>query len=165
MNGVESAGTPGVVRLERLTVDNWRDVITLDIADDQRRFLDTPSVLYAVAEVQFHPTYTAYAIYDDQTPVGFAVFGHLPEDHSRWWIPLILIDHHHQGKGCGRAAMQQIIRQIQEQAPHCRDIGLSYKAENTVAERLYRGLGFAKANEHDEHGNVIARLEVPVGAR
>ena len=149
-----------MVRLTRLTRDNWREVITLDIADDQRSFLETPSVLYGVAEVQFHPTYTAYGVYDDETVVGFAVYGYIPEDAAQWWIPLILIDRRYQGKGYGRAALQLILQRIQQEAPHCREIALNYKPHNTVAERLYLSLGFEKTDEIDERGQITARLRL-----
>jgi diamine N-acetyltransferase len=149
-----------MVHLERLTADNWRQVITLDIANDQRRFVRTPSVLYGVAEVQFHPTYTAYAIYDDEMIVGFAVYGHAPDDPAHWWIPLILIDRHHQGKGYGRAAMQQIIQLIQAEAPQCRQIALSYQPDNAAAEHLYLSLGFENTGETDNRGYLTARLNL-----
>ncbi|MBZ0290788.1 MAG: GNAT family N-acetyltransferase, partial [Anaerolineae bacterium] len=138
--------------------ENWQQAITLDIADAQRRFLDTPSVLYGIAEVQFHPTYTPYAICDDETVVGFVVYGYVPEDASKWWIPLILIDHRHQGKGYGRAAMEAIIQAVREQAPDCREIALSYKPDNTVAERLYLSVGFEKTDEVDDRGQVTMRM-------
>lgn len=148
-----------MVRLERLTRDNWEKVITLAIADEQRRFLETPSVLYAFAEVQFHPTYTAYGVFDDETVVGFVIYGCLPEDRFKWWIPLLIIDLHYQGQGYGRAAMQLIISAVREQAPGCREIALSYKSDNQVAERLYLSLGFAKTDEIDERGQVTMRMK------
>jgi diamine N-acetyltransferase len=148
-----------MIRLERLTRDNWQQVISLDIADEQRRFLETPSVLYAVAEVQFHPTYTPYAICDDETTVGFAVYGYLPEDHAKWWIPLLIIDHRHQGKGYGRAAIEAILNTVRTQVPDCREIALNYKPDNTVAERLYLRIGFEKTDEVDERGQVTMRMK------
>jgi diamine N-acetyltransferase len=147
------------IRLERLTRHNWEQVITLDIAEHQRRFLETPSVLHAVAEVQFHPTYIAYAICDDKAAVGFVTYGHLPEDHAKWWIPLLIIDQRYQGKGYGRAAMKTIISSVREQAPYCREIALNYKPDNTVAERLYLRCGFEKTDEVDERGQVTMRLK------
>jgi diamine N-acetyltransferase len=147
-----------MIRLERITRDNWQQVIKLDIADEQRRFLETPSILYAIAEVQFYPPYMPYAIFDDETAVGFAVYGHLPEDPSSWWIPLLIIDQRYQGKGYGRAAMQAIIKAVREGVPDCREIALSYKPDNTAAERLYLSLGFEKTDEIDEHGQVTMRL-------
>jgi diamine N-acetyltransferase len=148
-----------MIRLERLTQANWQKVITLDIADEQRRFLETSSVLYAVAEVQFHPTYRAYAICDDETAVGFAIYGHLPEDPLKWWIPLLIVDRRYQSKGYGRAAMEIILKSAQEAASGCREIALSYKPENTLAERLYLSLGFAKTDELDERGQVTLRMK------
>lgn len=149
-----------MIRLSRLTRDNWKQVITLDITDEQRQFLETPSVLYAVAEVQFHPTYTAYAISDDETTVGFVVYGHLPENQMKWWIPLLIIDHHYQGRGYGRAAMEMVINAVREQAPDCREIGLSLKPDNTAAERLYLSVGFQKTDEVDEHGQVTMLMKL-----
>lgn len=149
-----------MIRLSHLTRDNWKQVIALDITDEQRRFLETPSVLYAVAEVQFHPTYTAYAISDDETTVGFVVYGYLPEDPSKWWIPLLIIDHRYQGKGYGRAAMEMVIHAVREQAPDCREIGLSLKPDNTTAERLYLSIGFEKTDEVDEHGQVTMLMKL-----
>lgn len=145
------------VRLERVTRDNWRQAIALDVTDYQRRFLDSESILHALAEVQFYPNYTPYAIYQGETMVGITSYGYLPEDPSKWWIPLIIIDHRHQGKGYGRAAMQAIIQRIQQEAPDWHAIGLSYKPANTVAERLYRSLGFEQT-ETDERGDIRAWL-------
>ncbi len=147
-----------MIRLERITRDNWEQATTLDIADAQRRFLETPSVLHAIAEVQFHPTYTPYAIFDDQTMVGFVVYGYLPEDHTKGWIPLLIIDQRYQGKGYGRAAMELVIRAVREQAPDCREIALNYKPDNTTAEHLYLRVGFHKTDEIDERGQVTMRL-------
>jgi diamine N-acetyltransferase len=147
-----------MVRLERVTQDNFQQVISLDIADEQRRFLETPTVLYAVAEVQFHPPYTPYAICDGDTMVGFVIYGHRPEDHLMWWIPLLIIDQRYQGKGYGRAAMETIIHSVRAQAPDSREIALSYKPENVAAERLYLSVGFAKTDAVDEHGQVTMRL-------
>ena len=148
-----------MIRLERVTQDNLQQVITLDIADDQRRFLETPSVLYGVAEVQFHPTYLPYAICDDETMVGFIIYGYLPEDPLKWWIPLLIIDHRYQGKGYGRAAMEAVIKTVREQVPDCKEIALSYKQDNTAAERLYLSVGFEKTDEIDDRDQVTMRLK------
>lgn len=149
-----------MIRLERVTQDNFKQVIRLDIAEEQRRFLETPTILYAIAEVQFHPTYIPYVICDDATMVGFVIYGHLPEDHTRWWVPLLIIDHHWQGKGYGRTAMELVLNTVRTKAPYCREIALSYKSDNVVAERLYFSLGFEKTEEIDELGQVTMRLHV-----
>ena len=148
-----------MIRLERVTQDNLQEVVTLDIAEEQRRFLETPSVVYAMAEVQFHPTYLPYAICDGDTMVGFVIYGYLPEDHSKWWIPLLIIDRRYQGKGYGRAAMETVIHTVREQEQDCKEIALNYKVDNTVAERLYLSVGFEKTDEIDDRGQVTMRLK------
>lgn len=148
-----------MIQLERITLANWEQAITLDIADDQRRFLETPSVLHAIAEVQFHPTFTAYAVCDEDTMVGFAIYGYLPEDTTKWWIPLIIIDRRYQGKGYGRAAVKAMIDAVRTQAPNSREIALNYKADNIVAERLYLSIGFEKTDEIDDKGQITMRLK------
>ncbi len=147
-----------MIRLERVTQDNFKQVIALDIADDQRRFLETPTVLYAIAEVQFHPPFLPYAIYADDMMVGFVIYGYLPEDHSKGWIPLFIIDRHYQGKGYGRAAMQTIINTMRQEIPNCSEIALCFKPDNTIAERLYLSVGFEKTTEIDEQGQITMRL-------
>jgi diamine N-acetyltransferase len=148
-----------MIRLERVSRDNWEQAITLDIADDQRRFLETPSILYGIAEVQFHPTYLPHVIYDGDTMVGFVVYGYLPEDHAKWWIPLLIIDRRYQGKGYGRAAMGAVIQAVRAQAPDSTEIALNFKPDNTVAERLYSSLGFVRTAEVDDKGQITMRLK------
>lgn len=148
-----------MIRLGRVTQDNFKQVIALDIADNQRRFLETPTVLYAIAEVQFHPPFLPYIIYADETMIGFVIYGHLPEDPAKGWIPLFIIDRHHQGKGYGRAAMQTIISTMRTEIPNCSEIALCFKPDNTVAEHLYLSVGFEKTTEIDEQGQVTMRLK------
>lgn len=149
-----------MIRLERVVRDNWKEVIKLDIADEQRRFLETPSVLHSVAEGQFHPTYTSHAVCDDETIVGFIAYGYLPEEPTKWWIPLIIIDHRYQGKGYGRGALTAVIQAVREQAPDATEIGLSYNPTNAVAEGLYLSLGFEKTDEIDDRGQVTMRKQL-----
>ncbi len=148
------------VTLKRVTKDNWRDVIALEVAGEQRRLLDSESVLHFLAEAQFYPSYAPYAIYDGETLVGFVSFGYLPDDPSKWWVPFLIIDRRHQRKGYGRAAMQAVIHRVREEALDCEAIGLCYKPENAAACRLYRSLGFGPADELDEKGEIQAWLRL-----
>lgn len=119
------------------------DVMAIEVTEAQERFIDPPSVAAFLADDADHPTFTSYAVCDGATIVGFASYGQEP-DHEEWrrWIPLVVIDRRHQGKGYGRALMETVIRSIRAEAPECRAIGLSCKPANVVALRLYRSLGF-----------------------
>ena len=148
------------VRVEPVTARNWREATAIRVSDEQRAFLDTPDIEEFLADASQHPTYTPCDIYDGETVVGIVSYGYLPEDLSRWWVPLLVIDRHHQRRGYARAAMRTVIDKIRREAPKCGAIGLSYKPANLVAERLYLSLGFEKTGETDERGEVYAWLRL-----
>jgi diamine N-acetyltransferase len=74
------------------------------------------------------------------------------------WIQRILIDARYQHQGYGRAAMEAVIARIQ-QHEGCREIGLSYHPDNTVAAHLYERLGFRPTGEL-RGGEIVVQLTV-----
>jgi len=71
-----------------------------------------------------------------------------------WVVAILIIDKHHQRKGYGRAAMEQVIQQARTEAPDKSGIVISYRPSNVVAERLYTSLGFKPEGEFE--GDVLA---------
>jgi diamine N-acetyltransferase len=105
--------------------------------------LDTPFLDASLGDASQHPTFACYGVYDeDSQPVGFISFGYEPEDPTRGWIPLLLIDERYQHRGYGRAAILEAIRCMSVEIPGCVAIGLSYKPKNEAAAAVYRSLGF-----------------------
>lgn len=147
------------VTIEPVTAANFQAVTELEIAENQRAYIHPPTVTALLAEVRLHPTYAPYALYTGETPVGFAIYGHDGDPEKRW-IAVLMIDRRHQGKGYGRAAVQAIIQRIRQDAPGCREIGLSYKPDNLAAERHYLSLGFVKTGEPREDGDTVVRLRM-----
>lgn len=128
-----------IVHLREIERDNWKQAIRLAVAPEQRRFV--ASNLYSIAEAIFNPTFAPLAIYDGaEMMVGFLMYGTNP-DNGELWILRLMVGHQHQGRGYGRAAMEEIIRRLQAK-PDCQEIFTSYKPGNHIAARLYRSLGF-----------------------
>jgi diamine N-acetyltransferase len=150
------------IRLEPVTDANRAAVCAVEVRADQRRFLATPSIAEFLDAAPDHPSYACYALVEAEAVVGFVSFGYEPEQPSRRWVPLLIIDRRHQGRGHGRSAMSAMIELARAAVPAVEAIGLSYRPGNDVAARLYRGLGFAPAGE-DEKGEVVAwlRLDSP----
>ena len=96
------------------------------------------------------------AIYAAEEPVGFLMYSFWDERES-YWLLRLMIAADHQGKGYGRAAMQQAIQLIRGQ-PGCSSISLSFEPENATAERLYTSLGFKPTGEILE-GEIVYRLD------
>ena len=137
------------VRLEIVTADNRIEAEALEVAEEQRQFLDTPSISEFLAAAPSYPEFDPHLIRADRVAVGLVSFGYLPEDQTKSWVPLLIVDHRYQGNGYGRAAMQAVIDEVRRNAPNCRSLGLSYKAENVIARRLYESLGFLPFDEKD----------------
>ena len=134
-----------IVHLREINQDNWKQAIRIDVAPEQKRFV--ASNLYSIAEAIFNPTYVPLAIYDEavssskaETMVGFLMHGTNP-DNDELWILRLMVDQQYQGRGYGRAAMEEIIRRLRAR-PDCQEIFTSYEPDNDVAARLYRSLGF-----------------------
>jgi diamine N-acetyltransferase len=143
------------ITLREITRDNLRECIRLSLTEEQQNFV-APNVR-SIAEAYVEPTFVPLAIYEDETMVGFVMYGRDPETGADWIIRL-MIDAQHQGKGYGRAAMHAVIARIKQQ-PDCKEIRISYVPENSAAEQLYRSIGFEPTGEI-EHDEVIARLPV-----
>ncbi len=79
-------------------------------------------------------------------------------NEGQYWIWRLMIDKDQQGKGYGRAAMQEAIRLLKTR-PDCKEIWLDFTPGNVVAARLYLSLGFEQMGV-DEKGEIVMRLRM-----
>ena len=141
-----------MIELREVNADNWREVIRIEPRKDQLRFV--ASVAHYLNLCHYGGEWQPLALFHDDEPIGFAMWGYDPEDDS-YWIGGFVIDGKHQGKGYGRAAMETLLEYLARQ-PGYREAALSYEPENTVASRLYASLGFIETGERVED-ELIAR--------
>jgi diamine N-acetyltransferase len=144
------------VTLKELTQDNWEACIDLKVHPEQKDFV--ASNLYSIAESQFYPGCVPLAVHDGDTLVGFIMYEPdlLSQLEGVYFICRLMIDCAYQGKGYGRMAMQQVIERLRKY-PDCRVIRTSYVPENTMAAKLYYGLGFLPTGEVED-GEIILQL-------
>jgi diamine N-acetyltransferase len=131
------------VTLREITPENFSAVINLDVAEDQELFV-APNVK-SIAQVYIYPDAIPLAVYNDDEPVGFVMYGYDPDD-GKYYLGRLMIDAKHQGKGYGKAATLEVIRRMRE-IEGCREIYLSFVPENTGAEKLYSSVGFERTGE------------------
>jgi len=146
------------IRLEPVTVNNWKACIALELAPDQEGFV--PSNLYSIAESQFYPDARSTAIYNERNQlVGYVLWG---RDIlvNKWKIFRIMIDKSHQRQGYGKSAISAIIARI-SQEPNGHEILISYHNDNEIARILYAKMGFVE-QEIDPEGKVTALLKQDV---
>ncbi len=139
--------------IQPVTKENWRDLVKLKVGADQIHFV-APNV-YSIAESHFgqdepdgsHWDLYPYGIYDDETPVGFLMYGYnfqYPDYES--FILRLMVDENHQGKGYGKFGMQKMLEIFRaDQRISC--VGISYEPNNNAARKLYASLGFVETGK------------------
>jgi len=144
------------ITLRAIRRDNWRRIAFLSrtLPQDQQRFV----AHNAISMLDAHYSDGALVdvgIYADDQPVGYVLYGR-DTDTGKWWIIRLMIAHAEQGKGYGRAAMQQVIERLRA-TPGCEAIYISFEPENDAARNLYTSLGFVDTGEIEE-GELVFRL-------
>ena len=145
------------VTLQPITQDNWIECIQLNVSEEQQAQHFVATNTLSLAQAYGEPWWTPWAVYADETMVGFVMDGRRPGSEVNY-ILRMMIDARYQGRGYGRAAMRAVISRIRQ--ANSDPIQLDYDLVNTVAGNLYTSLGFRIIAE-DEHGEVVAELTNP----
>ncbi|WP_312469914.1 GNAT family N-acetyltransferase [Neobacillus sp.] len=142
------------ITLKEVNLDNFRACIRLKVAGDQEKFI--ASNLFTIAESKVDHSMTPYAIYANETLVGFCCLEYVPENaaNDRYGIPRFMIGEEFQGKGYGKQAMEEIISMLSKN-DDCIEISLSYVPENQAARNFYLSLGFVDQGEKLSNENVL----------
>jgi len=144
-------------------------MFNLEVAEEQRKYvasnLSSVASCYVLSVNGSQPF--PFVIYADERPVGFVmiVYGATGYDEpsyasDSYCILRLMIDKHEQGRGYGRAAMEQTLAFIRTwpagPAARC---WIPYKHDNDPARRLYESLGFRDTGEVFNE-EMIAALEL-----
>ena len=153
-----------MVHLEKVTSKNFLELLDLSIFESQYPFVadNEESLAEAYLAVTSGEAYAwPFAIYNDETLVGFLMIGYneaalegpdapkvLKDNYSLWRL---LIDKRFQKQGFGREALRLALEFVKTwprgEAELC---ATSYNPENEVAKKLYASFGFAENGEMDE---------------
>ncbi|MBQ9008722.1 MAG: GNAT family N-acetyltransferase, partial [Clostridia bacterium] len=160
-----------MIHLERITGKNVWEILKLQVREDQRKFVasNETSIIEAYIAQNAHGHAFPFGIYADDIPVGFCMIGYGTDDswtdapaiaRDSYNLWRLMIDAHFQGRGYGKAAMEQILSFIRtmpvEPATRC---WLSYEPENHAARQLYRSFGFQETGDWDGE-EMIAVLDL-----
>ncbi len=129
------------IRLEKVSIDNFENVLSLQISEEQKDFVSSPAYALAQAYVYYKTAYP-FAIYNDDVIIGFIMFGFY-ESRKQYTLWKFLIDKQYQNKGYGKEALLQGIQYAKEQF-RCTELYTGVAIENQVAEHLYEKIGFKK---------------------
>ena len=148
-----------MVSLRPITHANRAAVEALAVAPAQERFVS--GVSESILEAAEHPDARAlyWAIYADETPVGFVMIADEvgSPDYVAHYLWKLLIDEHHQRRGIGSATLDLVVE-------YFRDRGVGTMRTSAVPGEgsplaFYERYGFERTGE--PHGDeIMLRLEI-----
>ena len=145
---------PADIRLVSVTGANRALVAALELAPDQMDFV--ASNAESLDEAETDRGARPRVVMAGDRVVGFLMY-EADDDEAR--IYRFMIDRAHQGQGYGKAALREVLGEIQGLG-HIRHVSICYAPENEAARRLYRAAGFVEEGL-DEDGEMIADLALP----
>ena len=135
-----------MIRLETVNPDNWR--LRLKVSDAQKRFVADSSTMLARAYAYRESRSKAYVIYNDNLPVGMALYYDCAELNA-YDLSQLFIDERYQGNGFGIEATKQILDKMKSDSKYDKVI-LCYIDGNEAAKNMYEKLGFTFTGDRDE---------------
>ena len=149
------------IKLIPVNDDNREAVLALRVRDDQP-FVATNAVSLrqaAEAEEEAPGVARPFGIYADDRLVGFCMFSFDPEaedEDDRYWLWRFMIDRNEQGKGCGQAALQEIIKYFKKNGAD--RLYLSTEPENELGLHVYHKAGFRETGVIGDGEAVLMRM-------
>lgn len=140
------------IELRPLSRDNFDCVVDLQVAPEQREFLNSNVETIAWAHVA--PESFPLVIYAADMPVGLTAYGYIPED-GRCWIIHFMVDEASQRKGVGRAALEQLLERMAAVSGGAR-VAVAVHPDNAAAIALYEAFGFQDTGQR-QNGEMIMR--------
>ena len=144
------------VSLREVTRENLRDVLKLEVAEAQKRFVAPNTV--SIAQAHYYPEKAWFrAIYADETAVGFLMLSDEPRK-PEYFLWRLMIAAEYQGLGYAKQAMKLLVAHVKTR-PQATDLFTSYVPGEGSPGAFYHKLGFVDTGVMEDDENV-ARLEL-----
>ncbi|WP_339320820.1 GNAT family N-acetyltransferase [Paenibacillus sp. FSL W8-0194] len=139
------------LHIREITKENWSDAAALSVSAEQQRFIESNA--FSMAECLYEMNAVSVGLYDNDTMIGFAMYGWPDSKQRSAWLDRFMIDRNFQGKGYAKRFLLHMIRYIEQQYD-CKTIYLSIHPDNEHAKSLYEAIGFRLNGEIDNEGAV-----------
>ena len=142
-----------MIELRLVDEHNRAAVLALSVAKKQRGLVADNA--FSLGQAALQPACVPLAVYADDIPVGFMMYG-MDVDDGENWIYRLMTDMRYQGRGYGRGALRLTVARIRAEAPG-RDIYISFERSNDAARNLYISEGFLP-DGWEIDGETVCRL-------
>ena len=151
------------IELREITEGNRDAVLAIHGGPAEGRFVS--SVADSLAEAAETPEGSPWyrAVYLEGEPVGFVMLSwnvtpRPPDIIGPWFLWKLIVDERHQGRGIGRAIVQEVIRLISAQG--AAQLFTSHVVAEGGPDGFYERLGFVPTGSFDPQGERILRLDL-----
>ena len=126
-------------RLQEVNEENWRECVILEVADEEKHFVDRN--VFAIAEWKFEPENKIRAIYSGSVLVGMLAYYYHDGSYGEfYWLYHLMVDARHQGNGTGQDAVKLAVKEMRNLGAN--DIVTSHHRDNERVKHIYEKLGF-----------------------
>ncbi|QIB68780.1 GNAT family N-acetyltransferase [Aminipila butyrica] len=135
-----------MIQFKSISQENFQAVINMEVNDNQKGFMEDN--LYSLAECVVEKSFITKAINKDNVPIGFLLYYFVKDNPDYVFLHRLMIDKSEQGKGLGRAALEEAINLFKNEFPSIACVELMHYPDNKAGEALYDALGFDPTGEH-----------------
>ena len=137
------------MRLISVTEDNWMDVASLSVKEEQKKYVAPAIGILARGYVYRDCNAKIYAFENDGVIVGTALVREFTDEPLGYDLQQFMIDEKYQGKGYGSRALELILDELRKEGRNDH-VELCVKKADAEAIRLYGKHGFADSGYVDE---------------
>ncbi len=138
-----------MIRLIEVNEDNLLRAASLEVAEEQKKYLDSPVGIIARGYAYRNHRARVIGIEDDGELVGLALVKDLDEEPACYDLQQFMIDARYQGRGIGTEALRMILAELRRERKYDR-VDLCVSKEDTSAIRVYEKVGFTDTGYVDE---------------
>ena len=129
------------MRLICVTEDNWMDVASLSVKEEQKGFVAPAIGILARGYVYRDCNVKVYAFENEGVIVGTALVREFTDEPLGYDLQQFMVGQQYQGKGYGSRALRLILDELRTEN-HYDHVELCVKKADTEAIRLYEKHGF-----------------------
>ena len=138
-----------MLRLADVTEDNWMDVASLSVKDNQKDYLAPAIGIIARGYVYRNCNARVLVIETDEAIVGVALVREFTDEPLGYDLQQFMIDQRYQGQGHGSVALGLILDELRKEG-HFDHVEVCVKKDDAEAIHLYEKHGFTDSGFVDE---------------
>ncbi len=138
-----------MVKLFDIDEQNWLEIVSLSVNEEQKKFLDKPIGILARGYIYRSNNAKVYGISNDENIIGVALVKDLDEEPACYDLQQFMIDRHFQNKGYGTEALRLILTLLSKEGKYGQ-VEVCVNKSDTAALRMYKKVGFVDTGYIDE---------------